>query len=451
MKNSIIKYYKLAGLYFLKFFKKYWLIATMAAVTLVALIVRYVFVLFPTGDSVNFMVATDEYSWMSQIDNLGFINFFRIDSDYSPLFLFMLAILSLFPKGKIVNIDNFGYTFYENRMIYLKTVLTLFIIACAFGVFLLVKELTKDKRKACLAYVLATILPSFFVNSALWGNADIIYVTFLVYAFYFAIKGDSIWTFVFFGLALANKLQAIFIIPFLIYLLFKRKLKLWTVVLAPATYIATFIPAFICAIFGHSNIGDAFVYLSRQFAGQSNLTYGAATIWKFLEFDFISQTLMDFAPWIAILGIGGVLALVVIRNPKIENQQDMFKVGIFLTMVTIFLLPRLHERYFLLIDILLIAYAFIDKKKIYLVPVMQVSSAIVYYHYMARYNKYLFDYMGEDVVTIASLINLFIIIVLGYDVMKLEHKPLEEEVKEIEEEINNLNPKENETEKDLSK
>ena len=94
---------------------------------------------------------------MSQIDNLGFVNFFRIESDYSPLFLFMLAILSLFPKGKVVNIDNFGYTFYENRMIYLKTVLTLFSIACAFGMFLLVKEITKDKRKACLAYILTTI------------------------------------------------------------------------------------------------------------------------------------------------------------------------------------------------------------------------------------------------------------------------------------------------------
>ena len=450
MKNTIIKYYKLAGLQFLKFFKKYWLIIAMAAVTLVALIVRHIFVLFPTGDSVNFMVATYSDSWMSQIDNLGFVNFFRIESDYSPLFLFMLAILSLFPKGKVVNIDNFGYTFYENRMIYLKTVLTLFSIACAFGMFLLVKEITKDKRKACLAYILTTILPSFFVNSALWGNADIIYVTFLVYAIYFAIKGDSIWTFVFFGLALANKLQAIFIVPFLIYLLFKRKLKLWTVLLAPATYLATFIPAFICAIIGKSNIGEAFVYLSRQFSGQSNLTYGAATIWKFLEFDFFSVTLRDFAPWIAILGIGGVLALIVIRNPKIDNKQDMFKVGIFLTMVTIFLLPRLHERYFLLIDILLIAYAFIDKKKIYLVPVMQVSSAIVYYHYMARYNKYLFDYMGEDVVTIASLINLFIIIVLGYDVMKLEHKPLDEEVKELEEEINELNKPKVQQEKDLS-
>ena len=78
----------------------------MAAVTLVALIVRHIFVLFPTGDSVNFMVATYSDSWMSQIDNLGFVNFFRIESAYSPFFLFMLAILSLLPKGKVVNIDT---------------------------------------------------------------------------------------------------------------------------------------------------------------------------------------------------------------------------------------------------------------------------------------------------------------------------------------------------------
>ena len=153
----------------------------------------------------------------------------------------------------------------------------------------------------------------------------------------------------------------------------------------------------------------------------------------------------------SLLGIGGVLALLLLRNPKIEKKEDMFKVGIFLTMITIFLLPRLHERYFLIIDCLLIVYAILDKKKFYLVPLMQVSSAIVYYHYLARYGKYLFDFMGEDVVTIASLINLFILVVMGYDIMKMDHKPLEEEVYELEEEINKLERPEVQYEKDLSK
>lgn len=76
---------------------------------------------------------------------------------------------------------------------------------------------------------------------------------------------------------------------------------------------------------------------------------------------------------------------------------------------------------------------------------MQVSSAIVYYHYLARYGKYLFDILGEDVVTIASLINLFIIVIMGYDIMKIEHKPLSEEINEIDAEIKQLSKPKQET------
>jgi len=450
-KNAVTKGWKLAGLNFLKFFQKYYLIIAMALVTIVALVVRYVFVLYPTGDTVAFILGVEEpmyvaydQPWMIQIDQVGFSNFYTINSDYSPLFLFVLAIMTLLPKGKQINVDNYYFDFYENRMIYFKTMLFVFAIAFAIGMYFLAKEITKDKTKATFAYILATILPSLFVNSTIWGNADIIYVTFLLYSFYFAIKGKSELAFVFFGLAFANKLQAIFILPFLVYLLFKRKLKLWNIILVPLVYFATFLPAF---FFGAS-LGEPFKYLTRQFQGQSNLTYGAATIWKFFEFDNISATLRNNAPWISILGIGGVLALLLLRNPKIEKKEDMFKVGIFLTMVTIFLLPRLHERYFLIVDCLLIIYALIDKKKIYLLILMQVSSAIVYYHYLARYGKYLFDILGEDVVTIASLINLFIIVIMGYDIMRIDHKPLSEEINELNAEIKELSEPKQETQEE---
>ena len=45
--NTVSKGWKLAGLNFLKFFQKYYLIIAMALVTVVALVVRYVFVLYP--------------------------------------------------------------------------------------------------------------------------------------------------------------------------------------------------------------------------------------------------------------------------------------------------------------------------------------------------------------------------------------------------------------------
>ena len=452
--EKFIKWYKLAGLYFLKFFKKYYLIIAMALVTIVALIARYAVVMFPTGDSVGFMVGTDSGTWMNQIEAVGFRNFYTIESDYSPIFLFFLAILTFLPKGNVVSYGT-GGEFYSNRMIYVKTLYYLAAIGLAFGVFLLVKEITKSKNKGAVGYIIALLLPSLFVNSSIYGNADVIYVGLLIYAFYFAIKGDSIWTFAFFGFAFANKAQAIFILPFLVYLLFKRKLKLWSIVIAPLAYIVTFIPAFVCG----ASLAEPFTYLTKQFGGQTALTYGAATIWKFLEFDKASDVLVDGAPWIALFGIGCVLALALYRNFKLEEKTDMFKVGISLSMITIFLLPRMHERYFLLIDVLLIIYVILDKKKFYLLLLMQISSAIVYFHYISfndgtaayGWHRYLINILGEDSVTIASLINLFIIGVMIHDLFKLDHKPLKEEVEELDKEITQLEQAEVAQEKDLEK
>ena len=431
--NNLVKYYKLAGLYFMKFFKKYYLIIGMAAVTLVALVARYMFVMYPTNDMVGYVLN----SWMPQIDELGFSNFYQVDSDYSPLYLLTIAILCLLPKGKEVTYydnSNWSYNFYDNRMIYVKTFYYLVTIALAIGVFLLVKELTKSKNKAFIGYVVALALPTIFINSAIWGNADVIYATFLIFSFYFAVKGDSIWSMVFFGLSFANKAQAIFILPFLIYLLASRKLKLWTIVLVPVTYFLTFLPAF---IFG-AHISEPFVYLGKQFSGQTDITYGCANVWKFMELDK-SEIVRNNAMWASILVIGVMLAVVYLRNIKLSKKENMFKVGFLLTITTIFFLPRLHERYFYIIDVLVVVYALIDKRRFFLVPLMQLSSGIAYFHYLTGH--YFIDIIGENSVTIAACINLFILCVALYDVFKLEHKTHEEDVIEIESEIKELSPK----------
>ena len=424
--NKFVKGYKLCGLHFIKFVKKYYLIIAMALVTIVAMIARYMFVMYPTNDMVGYILN----GWMPEIDELGFTNFYKVDSDYSPLYLFLLAILCLLPKGKQVTITDNGwnYTFFDNRMVYVKTIYFLCTIALAFAIYLLVKELTKSKNKAVVGYIVGLALPTVFVNSAIWGNADVIYATFLVFSLYFAIKGDSIWAFVFFGLSFANKAQAIFLLPFLVYLLMSRKLKLWTIVLVPVTYFLTFLPAF---IFGAS-IKEPFIYLGKQFGGQTDITYGCANVWKFLELDN-SEIVRNNAMWASILVIGAMLAVVYLRNINLSKKDNMFKVAFLLIMTTIFFLPRLHERYFYVIDVLVIVYALIDKRRFWFVPLMQISSGIAYFHYLT--GKYFINIIGENSVTIAACINLLILCVAVYDVFKLDNKPLEEDVVELEKEI----------------
>ena len=427
--STVSRWYKLTGLYLLKFVKKHYIILAMALVTVVAVVARYMFVMYPTNDLAGFIIN----GWMGQIDELGFDKFYLVYSDYPPIFLFFLAFLCMLPEGELTTqySGGYGYTFYANRMVYLKTLFLIFTIALAFGVFLLVKELTKSDNKALVGYIATLVLPTIFVNSSVWGNADVIYAVFLIFSFYFALKDSSSLSFVFFGLSFANKLQAIFILPFLIYLVVSRKLKLWPIVFAPLVYFITFIPAF---IYG-ATVSEAFKYFEMQLSGQPGLTYNAGTIWKFLELND-SEIVVKNAMWFAILAIGALLAVLFLRNVDLKKKENVFKVGFMLTMATIFFLPRMHERYYFIIEVLIVVYALIDKKWIYLVPLMQLSTMICYYPYLTGY--YIISSLGGGTITIAAIINLFILCVSVYDVLKIERTPLERSVLEIENEINEL-------------
>ena len=435
MKNffaKIFRLYKLGGLYILKFITQFYPIIAIVGVTAVGLIARYAFVTYPTNDMAGYVLNR----WMGGIDEAGFSDFYKIDSDYSPLYLFALAILSLLPKGELLKLVENGrtYEFFANRMVYVKTMYYLFTIALAVGVYLIVKELTGSENKALVGYIAAFVLPTVFVNSAIWGNADVVYATFLIYSFYFALKDKSILCFIFFGLSFANKAQAIFILPFLIYLVFSRKLKLWPVIFAPIVYFVSVLPAIFCG----ATLNEAFAYLSKQFSGQANVNYGCANVWKFLELGGGPGIFRDNAVYLAILAVGTVLAVIYMRNVDLEKRENLFKVGFTLVMTTIFFLPRLHERYFYVIDVLAIVYALVDKKKFYFVPLMQLSSGIAYFHYLTGH--YFIDAIGENSVTIAACINLFILCVSFLEIFKLDHGSMtlaaqnyDEEIKKIKE------------------
>lgn len=433
--TAINKYWRLAGLYALKFFKKYYLIIAMVLVTIVALIARYCFVTYPSGDSVWFILD----GWENDIRYMGFSSFWQVDSDYSPIYLFMLALLLLIPDGKQISISLYGttYTFFENRMIALKTVYFLFTVAAAFAIYLIVKLLTKSKGKGVIAYCITLALPTLFVNSALWGNSDIIYVTFLLYSVYFFLKGtkySDIFAYMFLGFAFANKMQAIFVMPFVIYFIVRRKAKLYRVIYAFLAFFITLVPCYFCG----AGFLDPFAYLAKQFNGYNNLSLGAATIWKFLELQD-AEMVKKYATWISVLLVGVMLVIVYFRNIKLEDKHASFKVFFLLTMTTAFVLPRLHERYFLLIEILTIVYAIIDKKKWYLPVLSQVGGAICYYHYMTGYKHYIIESWGEATVTIASVLNLIILGIAFIDVMKLDHKDgFKEDIEQIDSEIKEI-------------
>ncbi len=417
MKNHIDKFkeiYKKITDICLSFLQNHFLMILMILMSVGSLTIRYLVALHPTNDMVGYILN----GWMKQIQEVGFSKFYSIDADYSPLFLFIIAIISLFPGGENVSIN--GYTFAPVHMYMLKSIYFISDIFMAIAIYLIIRHVTMDKIKATIGYCVLLILPTQYINSALWGNCDTVYTCFFLYSIYFILKRKDYLVWFFFGLALSLKMQSIFILPFLVYLCLSRRLKFYPVFMAVFAVLISFLPAYCCG----AGFTQPFTYFSKQLNGYDNLTLGCANFWHLINItgmDSSTTPLNGASTWIGLVFIFFFCALIYMRNIRLTDENILY-VATFLIGIVPFFLPHMHERYFYSMDVLILIYALLShKKRHFLIPLMQISSLIAYYHYMTDFSKYSIDVMGEDSVSIAAIINLFILGLTLYDLMKLDH------------------------------
>ena len=443
MKDYIERFkngYKKLGFNFHEFLNKNLLIFLIILVTGISLLVRYMVCLYPTNDVVGYV-----FNWMNNIQKVGFNKFYTVDADYSPLFMFIISIFTCLPKGELISIN--GYSFYANWMYYLKTIYFIMDILIAVGVYLIIKEITKDKLKASLGYMIFLCLPVQLTNSAIWGNSDSMYFCCFIYAIYFVLKRKDYLVWLMFGISLALKLQSVFILPFLFYLVLSRRLKLYPIFMAFVGLMATFLPSYCCG----ASFTQPFTYFSKQVNGYSYLTLGCANIWKFFNVyngDSKSNVLNKASTLIGLLFIGLFTAILYIRKIKL-TQENIVYIATFLIGIVPFFLPHMHERYFYSLDVLILVYCFIKNKKYFFIILMQISSGIAYYHYLT--GNYIINSFGEDSVTIAAVINLFLLSYIFIDLFKLDHYS-KEEYKELlnKEKTEFLNSIENKSDNNLA-
>ena len=434
MKEKLLKftksfkyYYNKIGLNIHYFITKYDKILLGAIIVILSLVLRYSATLFPTNDVVGYV-----FNWMKQIENVGFKNFYTINADYSPLYLFIVGLFTFFPKGAEITLRNF--TFYENWMYYVKSMFFLMDILIAIGVYLNIKLLTSDKTKAFIGFIITLCLPVQFFNSAIWGNSDSIYFACFIYIIYFILKRKDNLAFLLLGVAFGFKLQASFILPFMILLIFLRRLKFHSLLFLPLGLVLTFVPAYLCG----ASFSEPFMYISRQLTGYNKLTLGCANIWHLIN---VPESLVDmFNPASTILGlilIGLFMAIIYLRKIDLTDQ-NVFYIGVFLISIVPLFLPHMHERYFYSLDILVVLYCLIKKEKYYFIPLMQLSSGIAYHNYLA--GRHFILSWGEDSVHIASWINIFVITLIFIDLLKLNHstKTKKEDLEQIKKEISTL-------------
>ncbi len=264
-----------------------------------------------------------------------------------------------------------------NSLILIKFLSCVFDFVTAFFIMKCIEIRTKNSVTLSLSFITAAALPTVFLNSSYWAQCDSVLAAFCIMSVYFAMKSKGICTAVCYALAFSIKLQAVFILPVILICFVTKRLRLWHVALAPAVFFATLLPA----IFAGRSLVDCIRIYFDQAAQYPRLTLLAPSIWQF----FGSLSFELFNPvGIMLGGIAAITLMFICYKYRHSLDTELLLTAFYISALLIpFLLPRMHERYFYLADVLSVTVFFFNRKKWYLPLVTVFASLNAYMAFLA--------------------------------------------------------------------
>lgn len=339
--------------------------------------------------------------WIDEIVDLGKINSLSVQiGNYTPPYIYFLII---------------GTYITSNNIFWIKLISTIFTIGISVISYFIIKEFKKDIKLSNALIIL--LIPSVFINSGLIGQCDSIYTFFVLLFVLLILKNKKRSALFFFGVALAFKLQAIFIAPVFLYLLLKRKIRIIDIIYIPLGFIVTMLPSI---IYGRS-IFDIIKVELLQSGVYSKFVKSAPNIYSLLhlnykEIDSLAKILLSFLT--IILSI-----YIVLKNTKdVEYNNNTFLEKVMLLSIMVpYFLPSMHDRYFYMASIFCYIYLiFIDNKaknkknNILNVSLIFIATSlpVILYNFVEKINQttaFVSEWIGVSV--ISSTIMTYIVMV----------------------------------------
>lgn len=375
----------------------------ISAFTILAFLIRIIFFNNVNGDMVNYLVP-----WIEKIKDLGKIESLKYTiGNYNTPYILILTIISYLPISK-----NGQY------MSAIKIVSVLFDYIMAISTMILTYKLTNNKKKSILSYIIVLLLPTVISNSSAWGQCDSIYTSFIIISLICLVEYKFKYSMMFLGIAFSFKLQTILIMPLYLYILLsknEKKLKWQDGTVFLLTFFAMGIPSL---IMGKSIFDTYSIYFTQTSEHQELFTlnyYNYYTLLspdKFGEIHYLVNDAFNYIG-IGILLVGFALSFlfVIYKKIKISNKQ-IIEIGVWCIIFTTFFLPRMHERYAYVADVLSIVYLMVYGKKRILVPILIQAVSFT------GYVKSCYFYYCPEMSKVASAINLISLIIISILLLK---------------------------------
>ena len=273
--------------------------------------------------------------WFAHIRETGALGAFAVPfSNYTPPYLYLLALAQ--PLGESTSaFDAIKTVSFVGHMLLLASVFRLLQAA--------------GHRQPWRAAALIAVAPTLFVNPAVLAQCDAYWAAAVTMALAAAVHRRHLAMFAWCGLAVALKAQAAFVAPFFLALAIARHVPIRMWLVAPLTAALCMVPAWLA---GWPAADLLTIYL-RQTQWESALALNAPNVWMLI------QTLGGGST--AALGAaatgGAIIASaafvgVFARRLDTVDAEHLLRIALLCTLIVPGLLPRMHERYFFLGDVL---------------------------------------------------------------------------------------------------
>lgn len=358
-----------------------YLIITALALGL-AFALRAFFMDYQSGDYNVFLTK-----WVDYFRNSGgFSGLSSSIGNYNLPYLYFLALFSYLPSSDLHLI---------------KLLSILFDVILAFGMMKLCGVFTRSAPKRLAAYLITLLLPTVILNGAMWGQCDSIYVAFAILAFWLVLTDRPKLSMVCMALSFGFKLQAVFIMPLYLVLLFAKKIKFWHYLIFPLTYIVEIIPA---VAMGRPFL-DAFLLYFRQ-AGTvgSGLNYNSPSIFALFPSGVNTAALSAVGILLAFLFVF-LIFLRTYKHRNSLNNEALLGVALLFAVGIPFLLPHMHDRYFFMADVLTLLPAVLYARYAPITILTSFASGLCYYSYLNQ--AYLLPISYGAIALIGVLIIVF--------------------------------------------
>lgn len=311
-------------------------------------------------------VANDYVPWFNHIVAKGPVGAFAHPfGAYSPPYLYLLAGLTA-AKGVLPDP-------------YLIKLLALAgNVALAAACWRLFDRLSIAQPGRVALCLLA--LPSLLINAALLGQCDALYVAPCVMGIAAALDRRHRAMLAWCGLALAVKPQAVLIGPFVLAILIARRVPFRQWLIAPAVLIATLVPAWLA---GWPAL-DLLLIHFRQVETFKAVVLNAPNIWMIVDTAGIDSAPLSGLALASAIGAGAAYAAGFGATARHLGRPALVRLALLAPLLLAGLLPRMHERYFLLADILSIAVALTAVERgAWRIPLLiQIGSTLALFAYL---------------------------------------------------------------------